>query len=433
MVFRCKELNSICGLTLQNTMLLYPRGSDGSFRAPKNMKETLFDLPSEAVAPSRSRRNGKAKSGDSEYRRIAESYLPRLSALQQWMGRRQEKDRRAFIVEFAGMPKAGKSLAIENLRHFFSHGHKLKIKSPNGTDRYRVHAPAEGVSQRTPNYFKHNLADYNTWAGAYSLQALIEASHDTYHDLVILDRGPWDAGCWLEHAATSELSHFGDSKEERDAAPQIVKFFQSTRWMGQSDLHVVLVVDHEEAARRESEQRLIQPQGASSDSVLMKAMSDIYQSRFYDAASGLKITKSKLCPLVGEKGALFLDTTGKDPKSVALTVIDATLQVLEAKNRRGNGDSPLTEDEVLSQFLPVKLVARVKRDKEFMAEAVLPWIREQNEGGVEKISAIRSQAPQDAMPDFGLNSIRLSRPGKDSLDVVKQRVMSELKRLAGPQ
>jgi hypothetical protein len=56
-----------------------------------------------------------------------------------------------------------------------------------------------------------NLVDLNVWAGAYSLQ-LLEATHDNYHDRVILDRGPWDASCWLHYLAesdrgTGEYSH----------------------------------------------------------------------------------------------------------------------------------------------------------------------------------------------------------------------------------
>src|ERR1041385_7123124 len=146
---------------------------------------------------------------------LAESYLPRLKVLEDWLERKKNPgDRRAFIVEFAGMPKSGKSLAIENLRHFFSHGPRLKIAVKGlewgKAEGFRVHTPAEGVSFRTPNYFKHNGFHFNAWSGAYALQELLEACHDDHHDIVILDRGPWDAGCWLQYAAENALHHFGD-------------------------------------------------------------------------------------------------------------------------------------------------------------------------------------------------------------------------------
>src|SRR5579859_4712248 len=111
------------------------------------------------------------------------SLLGQLPLLKQWQEVRKqtgEQSRKAFVIEFAGMPKAGKSTAIENLRHFYTHGPKLllahdgqrKDLPPLG---YRVHTPAEGVSLRTPNYLKRSPFDFNTWAGAYAVQELLQA------------------------------------------------------------------------------------------------------------------------------------------------------------------------------------------------------------------------------------------------------------------
>ena len=49
---------------------------------------------------------------------------------------------RPVFVEFAGTPKSGKSTCIEIVRHFFR---RLD---------YKVLAPAEGASRRTPYYLK---------------------------------------------------------------------------------------------------------------------------------------------------------------------------------------------------------------------------------------------------------------------------------------
>src|SRR5207247_2284326 len=131
--------------------------------------------------------------------------LGRLPLLRAWRTLTQKAAAfpdRSFVVEFAGMPKAGKSTSIEGVRQFFSHGHKTERwkNSEEWIDlRYRVHTPAEGVSLRTPARLKVDPIDFNTWAGAYALQELLQAAHDGYNDLVVLDRGPWDASCWLEY------------------------------------------------------------------------------------------------------------------------------------------------------------------------------------------------------------------------------------------
>lgn len=55
------------------------------------------------------------------------------------------------VVEFAGSPKAGKSTTIDIVAHFFK---RMK---------YKVWAPTEGASKRTPYHLKRDLVAFNTW------------------------------------------------------------------------------------------------------------------------------------------------------------------------------------------------------------------------------------------------------------------------------
>lgn len=248
------------------------------------------------------------------------------------------------------MPKAGKSSAIENVRHFFTHGPKLappELWQDNfGRLGYRVHTPAEGVSLRTPNYLKNSLTDFNTWAGAYAVQELLQAAHDDHHDLVVLDRGPWDAGCWLEHWA-SILSRSGSD----DDIGRVKDFFQLRYWMTRSDLHVVLTVDPEEAVSREQQHRLIRHGGASSNLDLMARMKCIYSERFRE----LQDAKTASCPHVGHRAALLIDTTKKTKDEVARLIIQAAFDVLEAKLAYHQDEFAFTVDfflERLAGYLP---------------------------------------------------------------------------------
>jgi len=297
------------------------------------------------------------------------SLLGQLPLLKQWQEVRKqtgEQSRKAFVIEFAGMPKAGKSTAIENLRHFYTHGPKLllahdgqrKDLPPLG---YRVHTPAEGVSLRTPNYLKRSPFDFNTWAGAYAVQELLQAAHDDHHDLVILDRGPWDAGCWLEYWTTA-----GDTGH----SPKVKEFFQLPYWMTRSDLHVVLVVNPMEAVERERKHRLIQHRGASSNEQLMARMFEIYRTRFAE----LQRIKSQDCPHVGEDAALLIDSTTQSTDSVARQVIAASARVLKAKIDQHQSEFRFTPEwiaERLETYLPQTRARIKKKVPQFLSEFVV--------------------------------------------------------------
>ena len=94
---------------------------------------------------------------------------------------------RPLFVEFAGTPKSGKSTCIDAVNHFFRR------------NEYKVLAPTEGASKRTPYYLKNDLVSFNAWSATYALTHILEGrySTDKYH-LVIMDRGLFDALAWFE-------------------------------------------------------------------------------------------------------------------------------------------------------------------------------------------------------------------------------------------
>lgn len=336
----------------------------------------------------------------------AKALLPRLTLLDEWFEERAgEESRRAFIIEFAGMPKAGKSSAIEDVRHYFSHGPKLlvDVKGPQLgrlRDGYLLHTPAEGVSLRTPRYLKTNLLDFNTWAGAYAVQELLQARHDNYHHMVILDRGPWDASCWIRYV----LEAGGEDLRlpEQEVEP-IRQFFKLPLWATLSDLHVVLVVDPAIAREREISSRLIEAGGAASNNKMMTRMLEIYSQE----TDELRERKAKHCPETGENSVLLLNTSGSSKKQIALQIISAILDQIERKLETIRQGAPFfTAREVGELLLPTMQTA--PEDVRSPVRRYIPvFVRRANELKPLSRGALRTELQQQLL-EPSWNQIRAS-------------------------
>ena len=257
-------------------------------------------------------------------REDAKNLLFRFKLLREWaqLKERQGGVARAFIVELAGMPKAGKSGAIENIRHFFTHGNKALLKIiPESKNREdcRIDTPAEGVSLRTPGLLKDDkLIDFNTWAGSYAVQELLQARHDNYHQIVILDRGPWDAGCWIEYWQKNDSAN-------SSRIGFLKNFFHNKYWMEKSDIHVVLTVDPDEGKSREEKHRLIDHGGVASKTTIMTDLKTIYDKGYNE----LQSAKDDLFRETVGLNTLYIDTTKLDQADVSLMIIKRIFDFLE--------------------------------------------------------------------------------------------------------
>lgn len=141
---------------------------------------------------------------------------------------------RAFVIEFAGTPKAGKSTSVEAIRHFFQrHG-------------FRVHVLIERASV-CPIPMKGHLF-FNMWCASTMLAELL-ANVDTETDIIIVDRGIFDALVWL----TMQRQRDEVSAEE---AKVIEQFLLLNRWRSLIDLAVVMNVPPKAAIERENSQRI---------------------------------------------------------------------------------------------------------------------------------------------------------------------------------
>ncbi len=103
--------------------------------------------------------------------------------------------KRPLIVEFSGLPKAGKTRTISILELFLKR---------NG---FKVDVFIERASI-APIRTKGHL-NFNTWVSCASLQGMLEALSKPELDVFILDRGVFDALVWTHWLAQTGKNNEG--------------------------------------------------------------------------------------------------------------------------------------------------------------------------------------------------------------------------------
>ena len=201
---------------------------------------------------------------------------------------------RPFVIEFAGTPKSGKSTSVEAIRHFFTR------------HDFRVHVLSERAAE-CPIPMKGHLF-FNTWCATSMLAELLE-NIETETDLIIIDRGLFDALVWLTlQKRRGELT----SQE----AVTIESFLLLDRWRTLIDLAIVMSVSADEALSRESGPRITSKGGSIMNPDVLTAIND-----------SVKEATEKYSPKFGA----FIDhpTTGDEPKASNVRLANKVLDILE--------------------------------------------------------------------------------------------------------
>lgn len=202
---------------------------------------------------------------------------------------------RAFVVEFAGTPKSGKSTSVEAIRHFFKrHG-------------FSVHVLTERAAQ-CPIPMKGHLF-FNTWCATTMLAELLE-NVDTETDIVIADRGLFDSLIWfLTQAKRGELSD--------EELTNIENFLLMDRWKNLFDLVTVLHASAPRALERENAQRITRRAGSIMNASMLEALSgavveavDRYEDEF--------------------KNVIVIDTDDGEVRSVNADLLSQILNYFES-------------------------------------------------------------------------------------------------------
>lgn len=143
--------------------------------------------------------------------------------------------RRAFVLEFTGTPKAGKSTSVATLQTFFKGA------------GYQVHLLKERAAD-CPLPMKGHFF-FNAWTMATMLAEVLE-THETSVDLLILDRGFFDALIWLELQVRRGQVTAGEKRT-------FSEFILLERWRSLVDLTFIMKVSPEKALERENEKLIV--------------------------------------------------------------------------------------------------------------------------------------------------------------------------------
>ena len=216
---------------------------------------------------------------------------------------------RPVFIEFAGTPKSGKSTCIEIVSHFFRRV------------GFKVLAPAEGASRRTPYYLKDDWMAFNTWSASYALMHVLEGLHGSdRYDLTILDRGLFDALAWFEFLANKK----DITADERE---HVQDFLRIKHWRSVIDAIFLFKTDAATAMERENSDKLIDEQGSMMNEDRIAELNAAYEAVRERYAAQFKRVE-------------IIDTSnrqGTNQKDTAVDVADMILAVLEGSPESKEG------------------------------------------------------------------------------------------------
>ena len=151
--------------------------------------------------------------------------------------------RRPIVIELCGSPKAGKTSCINALSMFLRR------------NEFRVKVLVERASV-CPVKNKYDPL-FNVWTICSAIAELSEtiSNSSKEHDVVILDRGLFDALCWFEW---QQASHYLD----HDSLAQIASFLTLKRWRAAIDLVLVFFADSNISIDREYASLLTRKRGS---------------------------------------------------------------------------------------------------------------------------------------------------------------------------
>lgn len=271
------------------------------------------------------------------------------------------RQRRPIVLEFCGSPKSGKTSSITSLNIFLKrNGFKTIVL----TEKASV----------CPISNKHDPA-FNIWTCTSTINEINEmldrARSDEDIDIIISDRGIFDALCWFQWL----LDNHKMKKTEYDI---ISKFITLHRWQKNIDLLYVFTSSPEESIRREYANLLTNKRGSiMNEEILNQYLHSVkktmkkYQKCFrathsidttkkeqsdvgYEVTSEtLKLLKDMLIEKIGYTKNIPLVTGYNEFHNV-----ESFLNTLKFNNR-----DVIEKDEALIQPIPIAVITNATKDK----------------------------------------------------------------------
>lgn len=216
--------------------------------------------------------------------------------------------RRPIVIEFCGSPKAGKTSCINSLDIFLRRNNfRTKI-----------------LPERASVCPIRNKFDplFNIWSSCAALAQLSEmiSNHSRNYDLVLLDRGIFDALCWFEWARD-------EGYLRQDDFDRFVGFFTAIKWRSLLDIVFLFSASPETSMDREYRNLLTRKEG----SVMRPRVLNGYRE------AGVRAVK--------KYGSLFrsvleVDTSEKDQNDVSYEVTERCLNRLHEVTKETVGYFP---------------------------------------------------------------------------------------------
>lgn len=224
--------------------------------------------------------------------------------------KRRVRPRRPIVIEFAGSPKSGKTSALNSLDIFLRrNGFRTRVL----TERASV-CPI-------PNKFD---PIFNVWTGCAALNQLMDTiSNNALNvDVIIMDRGFFDALCWFEWQQINGLLRHDDFE-------RFIGFFLAPRFRMVIDLVLAFDASPETSIEREYRNLLTRKEG----SVMRKEVLTSYREVVTHALK-------KYTPLFRQVTASNTDKKTQDEVSYDITKL--TLEKLRGMADEKIGHIPLS-------------------------------------------------------------------------------------------
>jgi len=166
---------------------------------------------------------------------------------------------RPFFIEFTGSPDAGKTTTIRELYTFLR--------------RFGLHV---GIPQEGAEVIQHiprTTPEYNIRTGIYALSILLDESWRHNHDVIILDRGIYDAYVWMNY-----WQEKGKLTVEQKSYYQ--NFFLAPFWKDRVDISYFVTCEAEVAMERALKISATSRLGQSTNPVSVTASVERYRNAF---------------------------------------------------------------------------------------------------------------------------------------------------------
>ena len=204
-----------------------------------------------------------------------------------------------WVIEFSGLPRAGKTETISIVDHFFRR------------NEVRVSKPPEGALI-APDQLKDRLLSYNTWTATYAIRQIIEGCYSPQRnsDMILLDRGLFDATAWFHFLETNQRL----SAPEREA---LCRFVRLGEWKSQIQNVFLFTCSPKVSIQRERSRKLTEKGGIIMKPAVIGALSRAYTNAYNCYKSEFQITR--------------INTTKIRPRQVAIRVVSKILSDIEKR------------------------------------------------------------------------------------------------------